>query len=191
MIAAIKVKRKSVSSILEDMGKPTETSTLVKKVAEVNAISKAQAYREISKAWKNKEIRKVTLPDRSVLNLLPEWNLPTSTHEKEGLSFEDYLLYRQFQRLDRIGEENSRDSVNAMLKVGSLIMTFPKDVKQEVVPCFLKAKRSLMKEWKKAEEQNGCPTTLVGASQVDYVVGAISDALYERLKDNSQAGEKQ
>lgn len=178
-------KNKTVASILKDMEKPTETARLVVKIAEANKISQAQAYRRVKEAWIAKEIRKVTLPDRRVLNLLPEWNLPTSTHEKEGLSFEEYLLYRQFQRLDKIGEENSRDSVNAMLKAGSVIMTSPKDIKQEVLPRFLKAKQSLMKEWKKAEERNGCPTTLVGSAQVDYVVGVISDALYEKLRDKS------
>lgn len=179
-------KNKTVASILKDMGKPTETARLVVKIAEANKISQAQAYRRVKKAWKAKEIRKVTLPDRSVLNLLPEWNLPTSTQEAESLGFEHALLYRQFQRLDKVGEENSKDSVDAMLKAGSLIMILPKDIKQEVLPRFLKAKQSLMKEWKKAEERNRCPTTLVGAAQVDYVIGVISDALYKRLQTTTR-----
>jgi hypothetical protein len=73
--------------------------------------------------------------------------------------------------------------VDVMLKAGSLIMTLPKDIKHEVLPSFLKAKQSLMKKWKKAKERNRCPTTLIGAAQVDDVIDRISDALWKWLSD--------
>jgi hypothetical protein len=36
---------------------------------------------------------------------------------------------------------------------------------------------------KKAQEEHGCPTTLIGSAEVDYLIGEISDVL-QALSDH-------
>jgi hypothetical protein len=126
MIAAIKDKKRTVEFILRDIGKPTETAKLVKRVAEINSISEPQAYREIKKAVKNKDIRKVALPDRRVLNLLPEWTLsPISQFSSNHLQF----LWLSIWKIREA--QNKGDFVKALTQAVSLLDYLPNEFREE------------------------------------------------------------
>jgi hypothetical protein len=126
MIAAIKDKRRTVESILRDIGKPTETAKLVKEVAEINSISEPQAYREIRKADRKKDIIKVTLPDRRVLNLLPEWTLsPISQFSPNHLQF----LWLSLWKIR--AAQNKGDFVKALTQSVSLLDYLPNEFREE------------------------------------------------------------
>lgn len=127
-----------ITDILRKLGKPTETSELAKKAAEELDISVRHAYRKIKKAWKTKEIRKVPLPDRSVLCLLPEWPLPGFGDEEERkqiLPFEDAFKYECFKTYDAIVEENiNGDSLKAFQRAEHLIEKLPPEAKNKLKP---------------------------------------------------------
>ncbi len=146
MIATITSSQKqkpTVAKVLKEIGKPTETSKLVTEVSNECNVSTPQAYRLIKKAWKDNEIKKTTLPDRSVLNYLPEMVIQTS-RSKETLSFQDAFLYRCFKQLDEINEKNiTGNSIQAFQKLCSFINTLPSHLKDKLSPDIQQAKQEL------------------------------------------------
>jgi len=88
----------SVAAILKELGKPVEVMELVDVVAKKRNVGEKQAYRLITKAWKDGEIRKIPLPDRRVLYALPEWSI--------SKDFQDVLCYFSLKELEQIANEN-------------------------------------------------------------------------------------
>jgi len=80
----------SVADILRKYGKWIQSTPFNELVAKELGISEKQAYRKIKKAWKNKEILKITLPNRNVLYGLPEFG---ASSNEEKPSKEDFLEY--------------------------------------------------------------------------------------------------
>lgn len=146
MIATITSSQKqkpTVAKILKEIGKPTETSKLATKVSKERDVSIVQAYRLIKKAWKDNEIKKSPLPDRGVLNYLPEMVIQTS-RSKETLSFQDAFLYRCFKQLDEINEKNvTGNSLQAFQRLCSFINTLPSHLKDKLSPDIQQAKQEL------------------------------------------------
>lgn len=181
----------SVVDILRKHGKWAETQKLVNMVAEELNISDRQAYRKITQAWKNKEIRKIPLPDRSVLCGLPEWPISTKSSKKKrgALSFQDAFLHRCFKKLDEICTSNQKHSLQAFLQIRSFIMTLPPSLKEKVRPDLAKAEKSFLERNKislpikkdlsfmlmHGDEEE------IGAPEVDYLVDKISTLLHEQL----------
>jgi len=181
----------SVVDILKKHGKWTETKKLAKIVAKEHNISVRQAYRKISRAWKNKEIRKLTLPDRNVLCGLPEWPFSATTSKKPRgtLRFKDTFLLRCFKKLDEIGSSNLQDSVTAFLKLRSFIMTLPPSLKEKIKPDYARTEKSFLER-----KHLSFPINLdlmllgrmereeIGAPEVDYLIDKISTLLHEQLE---------
>ena len=76
----------SPADILKIYGKWIGSNNFIELVSEKQDISKRQAYRNIKKAWLNKEILKVTLPSRNVLYGLAEFGQPVNTESEESSS---------------------------------------------------------------------------------------------------------
>ena len=135
-----------VANILREAGKPTETSKLVKMLAEKLNITTTHAYRLVKKAWENKEIRKVTLPDRSVLCGLPEWPFPTygSNKLKQTASFQDAFLYKCFNELDKIAKDIiNNESGSAYLELKAFQAKQPKTIQDKFQPHFQEYQRKV------------------------------------------------
>ena len=147
----------SATDILRTIGKSTETSDLVRRIADKPKVSERHAYRLLKMGWKAGEIRKATLPDRSRVNFLPEWgSLPGSTSEKprETLDFREAFLYRCFKQLEEISQqavygpiEMWGEPCKALQELLFLIARLPKEIKDKIEPI----KRKTLK--KVAEKQ--------------------------------------
>lgn len=182
----------SVAEILKIHGRWIETTGLAALVADKLRITERHAYNKIKKAWENKEILKVELPNRSgVLCGLAEFGpLPfkPSLEEKaqvKTLNFQDAFFYDCFKKLEKIGDLNTRNSRQAMLQVRSLLMRLPEELREELMPSYLKAEKRLWQKWNK--EVIGFRPPLTGAPQVDYMVREISDLLHSQLRDRKVA----
>lgn len=147
----------SATDILREIGKSTETSKLVEKIADELDISERQAYRLLKKAWKNKEIRKATLPDRTRINFLPEWGplVGFTSETKETLNFKEAFLYRCFKQLEEISHqavygpiEMWGEPCKALQELLFFIARLPKEVKDKLKP----VKQKILK--KVAEKQH-------------------------------------
>jgi len=110
------------------------------------------------------------------LNLLPEWNLPS---ENDSLSFEETFAYDCFRKLDKIGDLNTEDSRKAMLQIRSLLMRLPEKFREELMPSYVKAQKSLWQKWKK--EVVGFRPPLTGSPEVDFMIGRISQLLHRQV----------
>lgn len=170
----------SVADILRQIGKPTQASKLVKKIADELRISERQAYRDIKKAAKYKEIRKVTLPDRSVLCLLPEWTLPTK-QPKRTLNFEDAFKYYCLKRLDEIGRLSILKPVNAFLELRNVIAMFPPTQRIKLEPVFKTTYKTVAEIQKKMLSPNISPSDMQSKIRaiVKYLIGEVSKVLHE------------
>lgn len=157
-----------VANILKEAGKPTETSKLVKMLAEKLNITTTHAYRLVKKAWENKEIRKVVLPDRHVLCALPQWPI---SKKKGTLSFEDAFLHRCFKELDRIIVCNLHiNSVEAYFDLRSFIWTLPSQIKDKVRPIIKKTDEAL----------RNCPDEIVKFKRAGHNIEKTVDKTRER-----------
>jgi hypothetical protein len=120
----------SVADMLKEYGKWMQSKDLVELVAKRLNVSERQAFRKISQAYKNKEILRQILPDRTVIYGLPEFGFD---YEFEVLvdSIEHRIkkLQKEGLIIDAIGikdaaEElgvppNNEKLLNAIYKVAS------------------------------------------------------------------------
>ena len=161
-------RRKTIVDVLKEIGKPTETSKLVEIASEKLGQSETYVYKLVAKAWKNKEIRKVVLPDRHVLCALPEWPI---SKKKGTLSFEDAFLHRCFKELDRIIVTNLHiNSVEAYFDLRSFIWTLPSQIKDKVRPIIKKTDEAL----------RNCPDEIVKFKRAGHNIEKTVDKTRER-----------
>ena len=180
----------SVADILRKHGKWLETKKLAAMVAKELNIGNRQAYRKINQAWKHKQIRKLTLPDRSVLNGLPEWAISTtpSKQPRETTSRQDAYLYRCLKKVEEISDANLHDSLNAFLELRSFIMTLPPSLKEKVKEDYVLAEKRFL-----GRKGISLPITRdsmllhaligpeIGAPEVEQLIDKVSAALHEQL----------
>jgi len=181
----------SVADILKKHGRWLETKQLATMVAKELDVSNRQAYRKINQAWKQKQIRKLTLPDRSILNGLPGWAFSTtpSRQPRETSSRQEAYLYRCLKKIEEISDANLRDSVHAFLELRSFIMTLPPSLKEKVKEDYVSAEKrflgrkgiSLPITWRSMLIHNDPSGSEVGAPEVEHLIDKVSAALHEKL----------
>ena len=121
----------SVADILKKHGKWLETSVLVKKISRELHISERQAYRVLNRAWKNREIVKVSNPDRTVYCGLPEFGPLASSSGR----FQEVFLLRCFKLLDRANEKFLKhDYYGAFQELFILVKTLPPHMRDKLEP---------------------------------------------------------
>lgn len=129
----------SVADILKKHGKWMTVKELVSVVERRLNVSDRQAYREIKQAWKDGEIRKLVLPDRSVLCGLPEWPFLPKSAKKLGetLSFQDAFLYKCFNELDKIAKDIvSKEPNSAYVELKAFQAKQPRFIQDKLQPHF-------------------------------------------------------
>jgi len=186
----------SVTDILKQHGKWIETSALVRKITKQLDISPRQAYRLINKAWREKEIVKISNPDRTVFCGLVEFGpLPFSSAPQS--SFQEAFLLRCFKQLDQINEKDATgNSLQAFQELCSFIKTLPSALRDKISPDVEQAKQALspyldafllLEELKNSKAYQDNPKlqvvqALVKRSSheyVEYLVGRVSSLLHE------------
>lgn len=177
----------SVSDILRKHGKWVEAKEFVALLSREQGISDRHAYRKIKRVWKDGEIKRVVLSDRSVLWGLTEWGAPPKK-AKETLSFQEAFLYRCFRDIDEIRKENAEgDSQVAMLKARSLVMKLPPAMKEKLRPDLDKALKRFSRRIEENQPSDPImrerhPYQEIGAPEVDFLISKISALLHESLK---------
>jgi len=129
----------SVADILKKHGNWMPVKELVTMVERQFSVGDRQAYREIKQAWKDGEIRKLVLPDRSVLCGLPEWPFLPKPAKTRGntVSFQDAFLYRCFKELDKIAEDIlDKEANSAYVELKAFQAKQPKAVQDRMQPYF-------------------------------------------------------
>jgi hypothetical protein len=195
----------SVTDILKEHGKWLETSALVIKITKKLNIGERQAYRMINKEWKDKEIVKLSNPDRTVYCGLPEFGPLASGPES---SFQEALILRCFKQLDEINEKNSTgNSLQAFQGLCSFIKTLPSHLKNKLDADVQQAKQAffpymdaflLLEELKNSNAyQNNPRLQLVQAivkrttyGYVEYLVEKVSMLLHEESERLHEDKEK-
>lgn len=135
-----------VVEILKKHGEWIETSPLVKLVAKERNVSQRQAYRDIKKAWEDRKVRKIKLPDGYILNGLPNWPFSGTSVErqKESLRPHEAFVYRCFKNLEEISnEKNDGDPLRAYAYIHDLIKMLPQSYKQKLKPKLAKSDKRL------------------------------------------------
>lgn len=127
----------SVADILKIQGKWTSSDKLISQIMQKMSITNRQAYRKIKDAVSKGEIKKIQLPDRSILYGLAEFgpvekNLEYSTRRTR--KFRDTFFINFFDKLNKIsGEASGRPDV-AFRELILSIATLPEEIKHEIQP---------------------------------------------------------
>jgi len=126
----------TVADILKIYGKWIKSEDFANLVSKKLNIKERQAYRRIKKAWKDGEILRVTLPDRTVLYGLPEFGYPKfeeKTYEKT-LSFTESFIFSCFKELQEINDIAVSDPRKALGLLTFLIKRLPQRLKEKIEP---------------------------------------------------------
>ena len=129
----------TVTDMLKIHGAWIESKQLVSLIAQKMNVSERQAYRNIKDAFIKNEIKKVQLPDRSVLYGLAEFG-PTISEETlktsavKTLSFYNAVLYQSFKKFEEIQKIAGNDPERALRDLMWLIATFPEELKENIKP---------------------------------------------------------
>lgn len=112
-------------------GKWIRSKEFVSFVREKLNVSERMAHIKIKEAWENKEILKITLPDRTVLYGLPEFGYPKE--KTEGvLNFETIFLIECFRELEEISRKASENPALGLNQLRAFISKLPKPLKSEL-----------------------------------------------------------
>ncbi len=127
----------TVADILKIHGKWIESKQLISQISQKMAINERQAYRKIKDAFKNGEIKKVLLPNNSVLYGLAEFGPLSSENTLESsdvrtLNFNDAFLYECFNKLDRITRKTDRSPDKAFRELMFFTATLPNELKEKI-----------------------------------------------------------
>ena len=121
----------TVAEILKIHGKWIRSKEFVSLVREKLKISEKMAYIKIKKACNNKEILKITLPDRTVLYGLPEFGYPKEKTEG-ALNFETIFLVECFRELEEISRKASENPALGLNQLRAFISKLPEPLKSEL-----------------------------------------------------------
>ena len=129
----------TVTDMLKIHGTWIESKQLVSLIVQKMNVSERQAYRNIKDAFIKNEIKKVQLPDRSVLYGLAEFGPIISeetlkTSAVMTLSFYNAFLYQSFKKLEEIQKIAANDLERALRDLMWLIATFPEELKENIKP---------------------------------------------------------
>lgn len=131
----------SVAEILKIKGKWLEASEYASLIAGKLKLTERQAYNRIKKACGRNEIKRVMLPDRSVLYGLAEFGAPSGEKQiPETLNFEQGFRFRCFRNLERISDLNvEKNNLQAYQYLKHLKAMLPQPVKDKLNPYFKEA----------------------------------------------------
>ena len=117
----------SVAEILKIHGTWIQGKNFADLVSQKRRITERHAYNLITKASKKKEILRVPLSNRTVLNGLPEFGpIKRSKPTIETLNVEAAFLDRCFRNLERISEMNANGEImKARLMIDNQIRLLP------------------------------------------------------------------
>jgi hypothetical protein len=191
----------TVADILKIHGDWIESKQLVFLITQKMEIDERQAYRKIKDAFKNNEIKKAQLPDRSVLYGLPKFG-PLSSEKTSKLSsvrtlnFNDAFLYNSFRKLDKISSAaDGQHPEGAFRELMFFIATLPKELKEKIKPLQDQAIEAVKEKGKgRWEPQYGLAALLDRDNPNDEfltacyhevlkLVGEISSLLHELNKE--------
>jgi len=169
----------SVVDILRKHGKWIETKKFVNVVAEQLSISDRHAYRKIKQAWKDKQIKKQVLPDRSVLCGLPEFG-PISK-KKATLNFQDAFFYDCFKKLEEINDMAAYGPDKILIPQPEVALT---NLKYLIARLPKEIKDKLEADEKKALEYVAKSKDQYQASfkAVKFLTDKVSTLLHEQIK---------
>lgn len=127
----------SVADILKIQGKWTGSDKLISQIMQKMSVTNRQAYRKIKDSVSKGEIKKIQLPDRSVLYGLAEFGPVEKILElqtQKSRKFRDVFFIDFFKKLDSINREASGRPDEAFRELILSIATLPEEIKHEIQP---------------------------------------------------------
>ena len=162
-------------------GKWIEASEYALLIATKLNLTQRQAYNRIKKACGKNEIKRIPLPDRTVLYGLAEFGSPSGgKHIPETLNFEQAFRFRCFKNLEKITNTNIEGNHSEAYRyLKHLKAMLPQPLKDKLNPYFKAADDEI-----KNTKTSGFYTTLLKRRRVtdftvQFLIDKISTLLHE------------